>query len=77
MIVVNLTKAKALALKLADQIEDAAQRIMRVSQIDQTQDLDKLAAVVKAIKAGEIVSQKTTVENTAESAEGGSASASA
>jgi hypothetical protein len=75
MIVVNIDKARAIAHKLAEQVKEATMRTAYADAIAQADTMKALAAVVEKIKAGEPV--QTTVENTAESAEGGSASVTA
>lgn len=50
MILINLEKARAIAKKLAAQIENPAQKSSFESAIDQAQTVDALTAIVEAIK---------------------------
>lgn len=69
MIVVNIEKAKAVALKHAQAVKDDAARAEFAQAIGNAQDVQALGEVVASIK--------TSVENTGEIASGGDSSGTA
>lgn len=69
MIVVNIDKAKAIAMQHAQQVKDKAQRAQFAQAIGEAQDVQALGAVLDSIK--------TSVENTGEIASGGDSSGTA
>lgn len=61
MITVNIDKAKAIALKLAAQLNDKAKRSAHAAAIGEATTTEALAAVVDQIKA-DTTAQSVTME---------------